>query len=84
MAIEAIRLCGLKEKLIYKTLKRLKDVSGRLELVRKFPNDVKVYIDYAHTPDALFQILNFLKNKYANNITLVFGCGGDRDKKKDH
>ncbi len=82
MAIEATRLCGLKEKLIYKTLKRLKDVSGRLELVRRFPNNIKVYVDYAHTPDALFQTLKFLKNKYGNNISLVFGCGGDRDKKK--
>ncbi len=82
MAIEAIKLCGLKENLIYKALKKLKDVSGRLELIRKYPNNIKIFIDYAHTPDALFKTLNLLLKNYGNNISLVFGCGGERDKKK--
>merc|ERR1711991_753828 len=47
-----------------------------------YPNNIRVFIDYAHTPDALFKILSFLKNKYGNNLSLVFGCGGERDKKK--
>ena len=37
MAIKAAKLCGLKEKLIYKINKKIKDVNGRLELVRKYP-----------------------------------------------
>ena len=81
MAIKGLKLCGLKEKLIYRAIKKVKDVNGRLELVKKFSNDVKVFIDFAHTPDALLktlQSLEFLKK----NITLVFGCGGDRDQKK--
>ncbi len=82
MAIEATKICGLKEKLIYRTLKKLKDVNGRLELVKIFPNDIKVFIDYAHTPDALFKTIKSLKNIYSNNISVVFGCGGERDKKK--
>ena len=82
MAIKAVKLCGLKDKYIYRVLKNLKDINGRLELVKKYPNDVKVFIDYAHTPDALLKTLNFLKNNYVNNIILVFGCGGERDKKK--
>ena len=82
MAIKAVKLCGLKEKSIYKTLKKLKDVNGRLELVRKFSNNVKVFIDYAHTPDALLKTLLSLKSDYLSGINLVFGCGGDRDKKK--
>ena len=82
MAIMGAKLCGLKEKLIYRSLKKLKNVDGRLELIKKYSNNIRVFIDYAHTPDALFKILSFLKNKYGNNLSLVFGCGGERDKKK--
>ena len=82
MAIEAVKLCGLKDKNIYKNLK-IKDVSGRVELVKSFNNNIKVFIDYAHTPDALFETTKYLKNNYGNNISIVFGCGGDRTK-KDH
>ena len=82
MAITAAKLCNLKEDKIFKSLDRIKDVSGRLELVRVFPNNIKVYVDFAHTPDALQKTLDALKKKYNNNISLVFGCGGDRDFKK--
>ena len=82
MAIKAVRLCGLKDKLIYNSIKKLRDVNGRLELIKKYPNNIKIFIDYAHTPDALLKTLESLKTKFGNNITLVFGCGGDRDKKK--
>ncbi len=82
MAILATKLCGLKDKSVYQLIKKLKEVSGRLELVREFPNNIKVFVDYAHTPDALLETLRFLKKKYGDKISLVFGCGGDRDKKK--
>ena len=82
MAIEAAKLCGLKEKLINTGLKELKDVNGRLELIKRYPNNVKVFIDYAHTPDALSKTLLSLKKNYGNNISLVFGCGGERDQTK--
>ena len=83
MAIKATKLCGLNDNLIYKNLKKIKEVSGRMELIKNYPDNIKVFVDYAHTPDALFNTLKFLKNKFSNNISLVFGCGGDRDKKKD-
>ena len=82
MAIKATKLCGLNDNLIYKNLKKIKEVSGRMELIKNYPDNIKVFVDYAHTPDALFNTLKFLKNKFINNISLVFGCGGDRDKKK--
>ena len=82
MAVEVVKMCGLKESLIYNSIKKLKDVSGRLELVRSFANNIKVFVDYAHTPDALLKTLSSLKNKYGDNISVVFGCGGDRDKNK--
>ena len=82
MAIKATKLCGLKDKIIYKAIKMIKDVNGRLELVKNFPNDIKVFVDYAHTPDALLKTLKSLDFNNKKNISLVFGCGGDRDKKK--
>jgi murE/murF fusion protein len=82
MAIEAAKLCGIKKKEIYKKINKLKDVNGRLELLKKYPNNIKVYVDYAHTPDALSKSLMSLKKDYGNNISVVFGCGGDRDRKK--
>ena len=82
MAIKAAKLCGLKEKIIYETIPKIKDVSGRLELVKRYPNNIKIFIDYAHTPDALHKTLNSLKNNYGNNISCVFGCGGNRDQRK--
>ena len=56
MAIKAAKLSGLNEKLIYKTIDKLKDVDGRLELVKAYPNNIRVFVDYAHTPDALIKL----------------------------
>ena len=81
MSIIAAKICGLKDKNIKKVLNKIKQVDGRLELVKKFPNNIKVYIDYAHTPDALSSTIQTLK-KLGENISLVFGCGGERDFKK--
>ena len=82
MAIVAAKLCGLKERKIKKTIKKVTSVNGRLEFVRTLPNRSKVFIDYAHTPDALLNVLQSLKDYYNKNINLVFGCGGERDFKK--
>ena len=82
MAIAAAKLCGLREHKIFKSLKKIKDVNGRLELVRTFYNNIKVYVDFAHTPDALKKTLKVMKNQYGDNVSIVFGCGGDRDFKK--
>ena len=82
MAILASRLCGLKNIKINKTLQKIKSIDGRLEFIKKFQNNVKVFIDYAHTPDALSEVIRSLINSYGDNIHLVFGCGGERDIKK--
>ena len=81
MSIKAAKVCGLKDKNIKKVLNKITYVDGRLELVKKFPNNIKVYIDYAHTPDALSSAIQTLK-KLGKNISIVFGCGGERDFKK--
>ena len=41
-----------------------------MELVRKFPNNIKVFIDYAHTPDALLKVLQSLETNYKKNISI--------------
>tara|TARA_B100001115_G_scaffold138210_1_gene105696 strand:- start:877 stop:3654 length:2778 start_codon:yes stop_codon:yes gene_type:complete len=82
MAVAAAKICKLKEKKILNSLTKLKDVNGRMELVRTFPNNIKVYVDFAHTPDALLKSLHALKSNQNKIISLVFGCGGDRDLKK--
>ena len=40
----------IKKNSIYSSIKKLKGVNGRLELVKIFPNNIRVFIDYAHTP----------------------------------
>ena len=81
MAAAAAKLCSPKKISIFDNLKKLKDVNGRLELISTFSN-IKVFIDFAHTPDALLKTLNEIKSSIGENISLVFGCGGERDFKK--
>ena len=75
---------GTSENLedILQVIPMLKGVSGRLELVAKLQNGANVFIDYAHTPAALANILNTMRPHTAGKLVVVFGCGGDRDKGK--
>ncbi|MCU0651135.1 MAG: UDP-N-acetylmuramoyl-L-alanyl-D-glutamate--2,6-diaminopimelate ligase, partial [Candidatus Omnitrophica bacterium] len=56
-------------------------VPGRLERIDA-QGDVRVFVDYAHTQDALFNVISTLRQITRNKIIVVFGCGGDRDKLK--
>jgi UDP-N-acetylmuramoyl-L-alanyl-D-glutamate--2,6-diaminopimelate ligase len=58
-------------------LSTLKGASGRLELVGD-RNGAPIFVDYAHTPDALANALDALR-PYARRLVVLFGCGGDRD-----
>ncbi|MBI0534258.1 UDP-N-acetylmuramoyl-L-alanyl-D-glutamate--2,6-diaminopimelate ligase [Roseomonas sp. KE2513] len=59
-------------------LPRLSGVRGRMELAARLPNGAAVYVDYAHTPDALERLLAALR-PHAARLHVVFGAGGDRD-----
>lgn len=61
-------------------IKKLKSPKGRLEKV--YDKKFKIFIDYAHTPDAIKNILTSLNNQKKNRIISIIGCGGDRDKGK--
>lgn len=62
-------------------LPTLRGVRGRLEHVGDY-HGAAIYIDYAHTPTALANVLETLRPHTANRLHVVFGCGGDRDKGK--
>jgi len=83
MAILAARKSGLKFEKIIKVIHKLKPVNGRLEKIGNIKNNSKVILDYAHTPAALeLALLNIREQFPSSKISLVFGCGGERDFKK--
>ncbi|RKG40455.1 UDP-N-acetylmuramoyl-L-alanyl-D-glutamate--2,6-diaminopimelate ligase [Acinetobacter rongchengensis] len=59
---------------------KLKGAPGRMQVIRD--QDRLFVVDYAHTPDALTQVLKTLKRHVENQLWAVFGCGGDRDRGK--
>ena len=82
MAILASKVCGLKIENIFKKIQKIKSVDGRLQLIRTLPNKSKIFLDYAHTPDALENAILSLKEHFQKRVTVIFGCGGERDKSK--
>ena len=60
-------------------LPKLMGVRGRLERALVLPNGAAVYVDYAHTPDAIARVLAALRPHAAARLHIVFGAGGDRD-----
>jgi UDP-N-acetylmuramoyl-L-alanyl-D-glutamate--2,6-diaminopimelate ligase len=63
-------------------LEHLKGAPGRLELVGATAAGAPVYVDYAHKPDALKNVLEAVRPFTTGRVIVVFGCGGDRDKGK--
>ena len=76
-------LLKLDDLEVLSSLSKLKNVSGRFDIINLF-KDRFIIIDYAHTPDALMNVLksiNKLRSKNERLITLI-GCGGNRDESK--
>ncbi len=76
-----IALHGFSGKII-DYLPLVKGAPGRLDLAGRLKNGAGVYVDYAHTPDALENVLKTMRRHTENKLWVVFGCGGDRDKLK--
>ena len=72
---------GLDEKSIADSLSTCQGISGRAEVLST-GCDFTVIVDYAHTPDALMNILEAARTQNSGRVITVFGCGGDRDKAK--
>ncbi len=80
-ALAAAEVLGISLRTAVLSLGKAPQVPGRLELVpakRKF----QVFVDYAHTPDALGNVLKTLRELQPHRLITVFGCGGDRDRQK--
>ena len=78
-------LHGISPAIVSSAIHSMNGVEGRMERVRlSVGADISVFVDYAHTPDALENLLNTAHafRQAGQRIVLVFGCGGDRDKSK--
>ncbi len=83
LAIYSIaELCGLKQEEILLGLSKLKAAAGRFETYR-LKNGAVAIIDYAHTPDALLNVISTINEiKLGGKLITLVGCGGNRDKTK--
>lgn len=70
---------GFEFEDIIRVCSAVSPVPGRMEQVKVLDQQPLVIVDYAHTPDALEQVLNAVKQHTSGDIRLVVGCGGDRD-----
>jgi UDP-N-acetylmuramoyl-L-alanyl-D-glutamate--2,6-diaminopimelate ligase len=65
-----------------RALERLKGAPGRLDLVGTTAAGAPIYVDYAHKPDALENVLTSVRPFTTGRVVVLFGCGGDRDRGK--
>jgi len=82
--ISAVATCfalGLDREAVCRAVPTFVSPPGRLERVKEV-RGTKVFIDYAHTPDALKNLLLTLREITEGRLIIVFGCGGDREKEK--
>ena len=77
--IGCARYLGLDMEQILAALRQSGSVKGRVEVVPTPGTDYTVLIDYAHTPDALENVLQSVQGYCKGRVIAVFGCGGDRD-----
>ncbi len=70
---------GAEPEAAVRALAGLRGVPGRVEPVGETPSGGQVFVDYAHTPDALETLLRAMRPHTAGRLLVVFGCGGDRD-----
>ena len=75
------RAVGMPNEAIISGLSALRHVPGRLQRAPGAP-EIGVFIDYAHTPDAVYKAAGVLKPLARKRLIVVFGCGGDRDREK--
>ncbi|HNX26089.1 MAG TPA: UDP-N-acetylmuramoyl-L-alanyl-D-glutamate--2,6-diaminopimelate ligase [Phycisphaerae bacterium] len=80
-AIGAIQAIGIDPQHSIEKIASVRNIPGRLQRIET-QADYKVFVDYAHTDDALANVLSALRPITPKRIIVVFGCGGDRDKTK--
>jgi UDP-N-acetylmuramyl-tripeptide synthetase len=84
-ALGAAIATGVESRTAVAAISRIESVPGRLERVAVLNNGATVYVDFAHTPDALQNVLNSIRPHVRSKgarLHVLFGCGGDRDTTK--
>lgn len=83
-ALGAALATGVDPWVAVEAMKHLESVPGRLERAAVLNNGATVYVDFAHTPDALQNVLRSLRPhvRRGSRLHVLFGCGGDRDMSK--
>jgi UDP-N-acetylmuramoyl-L-alanyl-D-glutamate--2,6-diaminopimelate ligase len=74
--------CGETPHSVFGALEQLRGAVGRLQEVARSARNAPIYVDYAHTPDALENVLTALRPHTVKSLNVIFGCGGDRDRGK--
>jgi UDP-N-acetylmuramoyl-L-alanyl-D-glutamate--2,6-diaminopimelate ligase len=80
-AVAAARLLGIEDEAIARGVEHIGGVPGRFEAVDE-GQPFAVLVDYAHTPEALENVLAEARRLATGRLICVFGCGGDRDRAK--
>lgn len=79
--LAAASLLGVELNKAIEAVRTFSPPQGRLSEVACWSGNV-IYVDYAHTPDALKSVLETLKSRHPRQLSVCFGCGGERDKEK--
>lgn len=74
--------CGADAAEVFRNLHRLSTVRGRMQLAATRTNGATVFVDYAHTPDAVQTALTALRPHVMGRLVAIVGAGGDRDRTK--
>jgi len=85
IALLLVKECGFQFDQILENLSKLRAAPGRLDRVTTIEEPFQIFIDYAHTPDAIKQTLielRKIKNIDEGELKILFGCGGNRDQGK--
>ncbi len=82
LAAGLVIACGAEPAHVFDTFKDLVTVRGRMEHAATRDNGASVFVDYAHTPDALRTALRAMRPHVLGRLVVVFGAGGDRDTSK--
>lgn len=80
-AFVVAEIMGLNTERTLKALAEADNIRGRMERIQN-DKGINLFIDFAHTPDSLENVLKTLKKLYDGRLIVVFGCGGDRDRSK--